>query len=193
MSIVHTTCISGNFDIRDLRPGQFRNLPMLIQCAKFSTTSFPHRNISIHSEWNHLWSSVTIHVSVFIDDPPKRSSEVTQSPTIFTNNFCFRKGGYMGVVSLCFSRIDASTHMQYDILGSPRNLDLRSNCDPDPSRSAGICVDAYGREKHDGTKINSLSLKTKKIQAKNCLLKCVHFQIPSLYVGQRLVLNLKIK
>ena len=52
ISIVTTTCISGNFDIRDLRPGQFRDLPMLSQCAKFSTTSFPHRNISI---FGHQW------------------------------------------------------------------------------------------------------------------------------------------
>ena len=86
----------------------------------------------------------------------------------------------MEVVSLRFSRKDASTHMQYDVLGSPRNLDLMSNCDFDLSKSAGMCFDAYGREKHDGTKINSVSLKTKKISAKNCLLKCGHFQIPSL-------------
>ena len=33
----------------------------------------------------------------------------------------------MGVVSLCFSHQDASIHMQCDLLGSPRDLDLRSN------------------------------------------------------------------
>ena len=43
--------------------------------------------------------------------------------------------------------------MQYDLLGSPRDLDLRSNFDLDLSRSCYTCFDASLRVKHDGVKI----------------------------------------
>ena len=48
----------------------------------------------------------------------------------------------MRVVSLCFSLQDASIHMQHDLLGSPRDLDLGSNLDLDLSGSCYTCVDA---------------------------------------------------
>ena len=48
----------------------------------------------------------------------------------------------MEVVSLCFSHQDASRHMEYDLLGSPRDLDLSSNFDLALSRSCYTCFDA---------------------------------------------------
>ena len=39
-SIVRAICISRIFDIRDLRSGQFRDLPMLSQWAKFQLPLF---------------------------------------------------------------------------------------------------------------------------------------------------------
>ena len=44
---------------------------------------------------------------------------------------------------MCFSHQDASIHMQYDLLGSPRDLDLRSNFDLHLSRSYYTFVDAH--------------------------------------------------
>ena len=68
----------------------------------------------------------------------------------------------MIVVSLCFSHQDASIHVQYDLLGSPRDLDLRSNSDLELSMSSYTCFDASGRGKHDGVKIIALSFQTRK-------------------------------
>ena len=48
----------------------------------------------------------------------------------------------MRVVSLCFSHQDASINMQYDLLGSPCDLGLRSNFDLDLSRSCYTFLDA---------------------------------------------------
>ena len=39
--------------------------------GKISTTSFSHRNISIHRKWCWLRSSVMTQATVFIGDPPK--------------------------------------------------------------------------------------------------------------------------
>ena len=72
----------------------------------------------------------------------------------------------MKEVLLCFSHQDASIHTQYDLLGSPRDLDLRSNFDLDLSRSCYTCLDASWRGKHDGVKIIALSFQTRKLSPK---------------------------
>ena len=79
------------------------------------------------------------------------------------------------MVSLCFSHQDASKHMQYDLLGSPRDLDLRSNFDLDLSRSCYTCFDASWRGKHDGVKIIALSFQTRKLLSKNCFAQKCRF------------------
>ena len=81
-SIVRAICISWIFYIRDLRSGQFRDLPML-SMGKISTTSFSHRNISIQWEWCRLRSSVMTQATVFIGDPPKIIWGHLRSPTVF--------------------------------------------------------------------------------------------------------------
>ena len=81
-SIVRAICISLIFDIRDLRSGQFRDLPML-SMGKISTTSFSHQNISIHWEWCWLRSSVMTQATVFIGDPPKVIWGHLRPPTVF--------------------------------------------------------------------------------------------------------------
>ena len=68
---------------------------------------------------------------------------------------------------MCLSYQGASTDMQHDLVGSPRDLDLRSNFDLDFSRSPCICFDASRREKHDGAKLISLRHLVKKIFVKN--------------------------
>ena len=127
-----------DFYIRDLRSGQFRDLSML-SMGKILTTSFSHRNISIHWEWCWLRSSVMTQATVFIGDPPKVIWSHLRSPTVFANNYWSKRDTDVRVVSLCFSHQDASIHMQYDLLGSPRDLDLRSNFDLDLSRSCYTC------------------------------------------------------
>ena len=47
------------------------------------TTSFPHRNISIHSEWYWLRFSVMTQATVFIGDPPKVIWGHLSSSTVF--------------------------------------------------------------------------------------------------------------
>ena len=114
-SIIRTTSTPWIFYIRDLRSGQFRDLPSA-QCpwqiGKISTTFFPHQNISIHSEWFCLRSSVKTQVTA----------------------------------SKC------------DLLGLPRDLDLRSNFALDLSRWYYTCFDASWRGKHDGVKVIAPSI-----------------------------------
>ena len=124
--------------------------------GKILTTSFPHRNISIHSEWYCLRSSVMIQVSDFIGDP-KRSSEVTIGhQRVFLITFDSEE---MRPASghILFHSYDALRHMQYDLLVSPPDLDLRSNFDLELTRSPSRCFDASWREKRDGTKMKSVS------------------------------------
>ena len=71
------------------------------------------------------------------------------------------------MVSKSSSWQDASTDMQHDLLGSPRDLDLRSNFDLDLSRSPYTCFDSFRREKHDGAKIIALAPVSQKLLAKN--------------------------
>ena len=73
----------------------------------------------------------------------------------------------MGVVSLCLSRQDASTDMQHNPLRSTCDLDLRSNFDPDLSRSPYICFDAPCREEYDCARIMPLIFLVQKLFAKN--------------------------
>ena len=90
--------------------------------GKISTTSFSHQNISIHWEWCWLRSSVMTQATVFIRDPPKVIWGHLRSPNFFANNFWSKQDRDVRVVSLYFSHQDASIHMQYDLLGSPRDL-----------------------------------------------------------------------
>ena len=122
------------------------------QWAKFQLpTSFLHRSISIHSERCWLRSSVITKATVFIADPQKVIWGHLSSPTVFffANSFWFRRDRDVTVVSLCFSHQDASIHMQYDLLGSPHDLDLMSNFDLDLSRSCytGCAIKIYPSEK----------------------------------------------
>ena len=77
----------------------------------------------------------------------------------------------MSMVSLCVCLVKAHRlicNMTYfDLFGSPRDLDLRSNFPLDLSRSPCICFDASRREKHDGVKIIPLSFFVQKVFAKN--------------------------
>ena len=81
------------------------------------------------------------------------------------------------MVSLCFSHQDSSIHMLYDLLGSPRDLDLRSNFDLDLSRSCYTCFDASWRGKHHGVKIIALLFQTRKLSPKNCFIKNAVFDL----------------
>ena len=174
-SIVRAICISRIFYIRDLRSGQFRDLPMLSQWAKFQlplfrirTFPFTGNGVGLGPQWwpRRQFSSVTL----------QRSSEVTLGhQPFFANNFWSKRDRDVRVVSLCFSHQDASIHMQYDLLGSPRDLDLRSNFDLDLSRSYYTCFDAPWRGKHGGVKIIALSFQTQKVSLKNCFAQKCRF------------------
>ena len=59
----------------------------------------------------------------------------------------------------------------FDLFGSPRDLDLRSNFPLDLSRSKCICFDASRREKHDGVRIILLSFFVQKLLAKDYVLR----------------------
>ena len=82
----------------------------------------------------------------------------------------------MGVVSLCLSCRDASTDMQHDLFRSTCDLDLRSNNDPDLSKSPCICFDTPCGEEHDGAQIMPLAFLVRKLFAKMLLPKTVFLQ-----------------
>ena len=70
-----------------------------------------------------------------------------RSPTVFVPiTFVSERDRDVGVVPLCFSHQDASSHMQHDLLGSPRDLDLRSNFNLDLSRSQCTWFDVSWRD-----------------------------------------------
>ena len=137
-SIITTTCVCCIFDIRDLRSGQLRDLPKLSQWAKFQlplfrigTFPFARNCVTLGHQWRPRckYSLVT----------PKRAFEVTRGhQSFFANNFWFRKDGDVRVVSLCSSYQEASSHMQYDLLGS---YPSRSYCGPSDRilRTPEIC------------------------------------------------------
>ena len=83
----------------------------------------------------------------------------------------------MGVVSLCFSHQEASIHMQYDLLESPRDLDLRSSFDLDLSRPYYTFFDASWRGKHDGVNIIPLSFEIRKLSSKTFSMKNAVFDL----------------
>ena len=143
--------------------------------GKISTTSFSHRNVSIHWKWCWLRSSVMTQATVFIGVPPKVIWGHLRSQTVFANNFWSKRDRDVRMVSLCFSHQHASIHMQYDLFGSLRDLDLRSNFDLDLSRSCYTCFDASGRGKYDGVKIIALSFQTRKLSSKNCFAQKCRF------------------
>ena len=63
----------------------------------------------------------------------------------------------MTVILMCLFRQYASTHIKYDLLLSPRDLDLRSNFGLDLEKSLCMCFDASRREKDDVVRIMSLA------------------------------------
>ena len=88
---------------------------------------------------------------------------------VFANSSRLKRATDMGVVSLCLSCQDASTDMQHDLLRSTCDLDLRSNIDPDLSKSPCICFDAPCGEEHDGAQIMPLAFLVRKLFAKMLL------------------------
>ena len=74
--------------------------------------------------------------------PLERSSEVIQGhprlPKDFANNLWLGRARDVWMVSMSLPHQDTSTHMPYDLFGSPRDLDLGSNFELDISRSTCI-------------------------------------------------------
>ena len=69
------------------------------------------------------------------------SKDHLRSTNIFFSQYLAiekRYGRGIVLILVCLSRRDASINMKLDLLGSPRDLDLRLNFDPDLSRSSCI-------------------------------------------------------
>ena len=112
---------------------------------------------------------------VFTRDPAKIVWGHRGHQQVFADNLRLRRVRDMKVVSMCLYRQYASTDMQ--LLGSRRDLDMRSNCDLAFSRSRYICFDASWRGKHDGVKIIALSFQTQKLSLKNCFARKYRFDL----------------
>ena len=144
--------------------------------GKISTTSFSHQNISIYWEWCWLRSSVMTQATVCIGDPPKVIWGHLRSPTVFLRITFDPKEIETWEWSHCVSLIKTHRYIcNIDLLGSPRDHDLRSNFDLDLSRSCCTCFDASWRGKHDGFKIIALSFQTRKLSPKNCFAQKCRF------------------
>ena len=68
-----------------------------------------------------------------------------------------------------------STHLGH--IGSPRDLDLRSNFENYLSRSSSTCFEPHWREKHVGVNSFVIALLVKKLSAKNNFQENSHFWI----------------
>ena len=109
-------------------------------------------------------------VTVFIGDPQKVIWSHLSS-TVFLRITFYSEEIKTWEWSHCVSLIKTHRVMQYDLLESPRDLDMRSNFDLDLSRSYYTCFDAsWG--KHDGFKIIALSLQTRKLSKNGFAQKC---------------------
>ena len=119
-----------------------------------------------------------IQVQIVVGDLHRGRSFVVNRghQQILANSSRLKRATYIGVVSLCLSCRDASTDMQNDLFRSTRDLDLRSNIDPDLYmspliahgniyRSPCICFDASRREEHHGAKIMPLPFLLRKLFA----------------------------
>ena len=80
---------------------------------------------------------------------------------VLANSSRLKRATDISVVSLCLSCRDASTDMEHDLFRSRCDLDLRSNIDPDLSKSPCICFDAPCVEEDDGAQIMPLAVFTK--------------------------------
>ena len=142
--------------------------------GEISTTSFPLRNISIHSEWCWLRSSVMTQATVFIGDPPKVIWGHLSSPTVFLQITFDSEEIEMWEWNHCVSLIKALRF----ICNMPTWVTtwpwLESNFDLDLSRSYYTCFDVSWRGKHDGVKIVTLSFQTRKL-SKNCFAQKYRF------------------
>ena len=141
-------------------------------CAGYASSALlSDRNSLILSESWYIRPSVMIQAQLLTSDLCKghlRSSEVTNSFLSITFD---REKIQLWAWSHCVCLVKAHRlicNMTYfDLFGSPRDLDLRSNFPLDLSRSTCICFDASRREKHDGVKIIPLSFFVQKLFAKN--------------------------
>ena len=77
------------------------------------------------------------------------------------------------MASLCLSHQDASTDMEQDLFWPLP--ELRSNFDPDLSRSNYTSFEASLREKHDDAIANSLSLSVQKLFMKEYFARNSYF------------------
>ena len=174
-SIVRAICISWIFYIRDLRLGQFRDLPMK-SMGKISTTSFMHRNISIHWEWCWLRSSVMTQATVFHRWPSKghlRSPKVTNSFLQITFD---PNAIETWEWSHCVSLIKTHRYIcNMTYLGHQVTLTWGQIFDLNLSRSCYTCFDASWQGKHDGVKSIALSFQTRKVSSKNCFAQKCRF------------------
>ena len=139
--------------------------------AYASCFKYTNWNKLILSESWYISPPVMIQVQLLASDPCKghlRSSEVANTflsitfdkkelqPCAWSHCVCLVKTHWL----IC--------NMTYfDLFGSQRDLDLRSSFQLDLSRSTCMCFDASRREKHDGVKINFLSLLVQKLFEKN--------------------------
>lgn len=111
-------CISRNFDIGDLRSGQFRDLPIISQWGKNQLPVFTPKtglNGPIYHTWLHIRSTFTALRSVLLLGSCKVMWRHQRSPAVFANNSVQEQDTDAWMVSLCSARQDASNDIHDDL------------------------------------------------------------------------------
>ena len=174
---VPTTCISQFFYTADPGSGKFRDLPIVSQWEKLK--SIKTRQIcSTRSRPSSVRLLLITPEQFCICDPLKgqlRSyNDVIRTQYVFAYNFWLDGDRRIGWVPKCFSRLNASNHLQHGPLLEPKSKSKgnfaalttghpTSRSHIDLSNSCRISSDASGREEHFDTCLMSLSHSNQKL------------------------------
>ena len=115
---------------------------------------------------NHWCSGYFCSFEVPLKGHMRSSQVIRVHKTFFDNNLLQIKDREATLAPLCLSRRDASTDMQHDILGSSRDLDLRSNFQLDLLRATCVSFEPPWLGEHDAVKIIYLPWVHKKLFGK---------------------------
>ena len=175
---VPTTCISQIFFYTaDLGSGQFRDLPIVSQWGKLKSIK-THQICSTRSRPSSVRLLLITLEQFCICDTLKgqlRSyNDVIRTEYVFEYNFWLDWDKSMGRMPKCFSRLDASNHVQHGpllelksktkvYLAALTSGHPRSRSHIDLSRSCRISSDASGREEHFDTCLMSPSHSNQKL------------------------------
>ena len=154
-----TKCMFQNFDIGDLRAGQFWTTSYAKSMGKYRNAFIVIKahgigpNLSRSYYW---WPFVMMKVQLFISGLCKVVRSHQRPPEVFINCALQNEDRDVKQAPMCFSCPYASNDIRNDLFQTYHDLDLRSNFQIDLLRSSYISFEPTWWEKYNGSKILTL-------------------------------------